>query len=136
MNRLQATQPQVGKLARRAFIGGLRGDAEQAKRGAIAAHKIRRADRQRLARGIAGERLAQQGGAALASDARCADVDRQAQRIPAADARAYEALVEHELAVISGRADSVALVEQLMAQFGEEPDAWLPVFRAQRETKR
>ena len=42
----------------------------------------------------------------------------------------------YELDVISGRAESVALVEQLMAQFGEEPERWLPVFRAQREIKR
>ena len=39
---------------------------------------------------------------------------------------------EHELAVISGRAESVALVEQLIAEFGEEPEQWLPAFREAR----
>lgn len=40
---------------------------------------------------------------------------------------------DYELGVISGRADTVALVEQLIAKFGEEPERWLPAFRDLRE---
>ena len=39
---------------------------------------------------------------------------------------------EHELAVISGRAETVQLVEQLVAEYGDEPERWLPVFREAR----
>lgn len=42
---------------------------------------------------------------------------------------------DHELAVISGRAESVAFVEQLMAQFGEQPEQWLPQFQREMERK-
>jgi type IV secretion system protein VirB4 len=37
---------------------------------------------------------------------------------------------EYELAVISGRAETVALVEKLIDELGDEPAAWLPVFRS------
>jgi type IV secretion system protein VirB4 len=40
---------------------------------------------------------------------------------------------EAELAVISGRARNVQRVEQLIAEYGEAPESWLPVFRAQVE---
>lgn len=42
---------------------------------------------------------------------------------------------EHELAVISGRAENVARVEQLIAEFGEDPSAWLPQFRREQESR-
>ena len=38
-----------------------------------------------------------------------------------------------ELAVISGRARSVQRVEQLRQEWGEDPAAWLPVYRAELE---
>jgi type IV secretion system protein VirB4 len=37
---------------------------------------------------------------------------------------------EYELDVISGRAETVALVEKLIDELGDEPAAWLPVFRS------
>jgi type IV secretion system protein VirB4 len=40
---------------------------------------------------------------------------------------------EAELAVISGRARNVQRVEQLIAEYGEAPESWLPAFRAQFE---
>jgi type IV secretion system protein VirB4 len=40
---------------------------------------------------------------------------------------------EYELAVISGRADNVQVVERLIAQFGDAPEDWLPEFRRLRE---
>jgi type IV secretion system protein VirB4 len=43
---------------------------------------------------------------------------------------------EAELAVISGRARNVQRVEQLIAEYGEAPEQWLPVFRAEAETAR
>jgi type IV secretion system protein VirB4 len=42
---------------------------------------------------------------------------------------------EHELAVISGRAANVQIVERLIAELGEAPEQWLPVFRRDRERK-
>jgi type IV secretion system protein VirB4 len=43
---------------------------------------------------------------------------------------------EHELAVISGRAANVQRVEQLIADFGDAPEKWLPAFRSQVEAPR
>lgn len=42
----------------------------------------------------------------------------------------------YELDVISGRAQSVAEMEELIGKFGEGPDRWLPEFRKAREGKR
>lgn len=38
-----------------------------------------------------------------------------------------------ELAVISGTADNVELVERIIAEFGEDPTLWLPEFHKQRK---
>ena len=38
------------------------------------------------------------------------------------------------VAVLSGRARTVRLMEELISEFGPEPEAWLPVFR--REWRR
>ena len=35
---------------------------------------------------------------------------------------------DQELAVISGRASSVERMHRAMAEAGEDPDAWLPIF--------
>ena len=43
---------------------------------------------------------------------------------------------DHELAVISGRAENVALVERLIAEHGEAPAAWLEAFREQLSESR
>ena len=40
-----------------------------------------------------------------------------------------------ELAVISGRAENVQRVERLIDELGDDPAAWLPVFRRERESK-
>jgi type IV secretion system protein VirB4 len=37
---------------------------------------------------------------------------------------------DYELAVISGRAENVQLVERLVAEHGDDPQGWLPAFRA------
>ncbi len=42
---------------------------------------------------------------------------------------------DHELAVISGRAANVQIVERLIAELGEAPEQWLPAFRDARERK-
>ena len=42
---------------------------------------------------------------------------------------------DYELAVISGRAANVQRVEQLVAEFGEQPEEWLPQFRREIEQK-
>lgn len=42
---------------------------------------------------------------------------------------------DHELAVISGRAANVQRVEQLVAEFGEQPEQWLPQFQREMERK-
>ncbi|MCJ7453327.1 MAG: VirB4 family type IV secretion/conjugal transfer ATPase, partial [Steroidobacteraceae bacterium] len=39
---------------------------------------------------------------------------------------------DFELDVISGRAESVQLVERLIGDLGEEPEDWLPAFRDER----
>ena len=43
---------------------------------------------------------------------------------------------EFELDVISGRAGNVQLVERLVEELGEEPEAWLPAFREGRGKKK
>jgi type IV secretion system protein VirB4 len=42
---------------------------------------------------------------------------------------------EYELAVISGRAANVQIVERLIGEFGDEPSAWLPRLRELVERK-
>ena len=42
---------------------------------------------------------------------------------------------EHELAVISGRAENVQRMERLIAECGVTPEQWLPAFRAEVERK-
>lgn len=43
---------------------------------------------------------------------------------------------DYELAVISGRAENVQRVERLVNELGDEPGAWLQVFRSQVEASR
>lgn len=39
---------------------------------------------------------------------------------------------ENELAVISGDTDNVALVNEIIAEHGDDPDVWLPIFHRER----
>ena len=39
---------------------------------------------------------------------------------------------DFELDVISGRSHNVAIVRDIIAQVGDNPDAWLPLFQQQR----
>lgn len=39
---------------------------------------------------------------------------------------------DHELAVLSGRTQTIELVDHIRAQVGDDPAAWLPLFRDQR----
>jgi type IV secretion/conjugal transfer VirB4 family ATPase len=43
---------------------------------------------------------------------------------------------EEELAILSGSTDNIALLDELIAQVGEDPHAWLPLFHAQRQARR
>jgi type IV secretory pathway VirB4 component len=40
-----------------------------------------------------------------------------------------------ELAILSGSTDNVALLHEVMAEVGEDPAAWMPVFHARREAR-
>lgn len=42
--------------------------------------------------------------------------------------------MDEDLAVLSARTSNIELMDQLMAQHGEDPDAWVPHFNARRRT--
>jgi type IV secretory pathway VirB4 component len=42
---------------------------------------------------------------------------------------------DDELAIISGSTDNIELLHRVMAEVGEDPDDWLPVFQERRKAR-